>query len=80
MTYNYQSEYIDYMMLKISTLDLKHLDIVLESLSKIKKEDPSEETIKKLQPIHYHYYKTHKLNFLDYWNFKRCKELGLEIK
>lgn len=75
----YKNEYIDYMIDKISTLNLKHFDIVRESLSELKTVE-LDSIGKKLKPIHYHYYKDHGLNFLDYYNYKRCMDLGLAIK
>ena len=75
----YKEEYIDYMIDKISTLNLKHFDLIKDSLERIK-ESQVESIGKKLKPIHYHYYTDHKLDFLDYYNYKRCKDLDLPIK
>lgn len=75
----YKEEYIDYMILKISSLNLKHFDIIKESLENLKRIE-TDSIGKKLKPIHYHYYKDHKLDFLDYYNYVRCRELNLEIK
>jgi hypothetical protein len=74
----YKNEYIDYMIDKISTLNLKHFDIVKESLEELKVKEV-DSIGKKLKPIHYHYYKDHKLDFLDYYNYKRCKDMGIII-
>jgi hypothetical protein len=72
----YKIEYIDYMIDKISTLNLKHFDIIKESLEELKEKE-IESIGKKLKPIHYHYYKDYNLDFLDYYNYKRDKDLGL---
>lgn len=74
----YKNEYIDYMIAKISTLNLKHFDVVRESLEDLKSKD-LDSIGKKLKPMHYHYYKDHNLNFLDYYNYKRCVDLKLPI-
>lgn len=74
----YKNEYIDYMIDRISTLNLKHFDIIKESLEDIKIKEV-DSIGKKLKPIHYHYYKDHNLDFLDYYNYKRCRDLGLPI-
>ena len=75
----YKEEYINYMIEKISTLNLKHFDIVKESLENLKTTEV-DSIGKKLRPIHYHYFKDHKLDFIDYYNYVRCRELDLEIK
>jgi hypothetical protein len=75
----YKEEYINYMIEKISTLNLKHFDIVKESLENLKTTEV-DSIGKKLRPIHYHYFKDHKLDFIDYYNYVRCRELDFEIK
>ena len=76
---DYKEEYIDYMIDKISTLNLEHFDIIKENLEKIKKNEPESSLDKKLRPIHSHYYRDFNLDFLDYYNYKRCKDLNLPI-
>jgi hypothetical protein len=76
----YKDEYIDYMIDKISTLGLKHFDIVKESLDKIREDFSDTSFSKKIQPIHSHYYRNHHLDFLDYWNYKRCRDLDIPVK
>jgi len=82
MEYNikYRDEYLNYMIDKITTLNLKHQDIIIESLNNIRKNEPDSTFIKKLIPIHSHYYRDMGLDFLDYFNFQRCKELNLKIE
>jgi len=75
----YKEEYIDYMIDKISTLNLEHFDIVKENLLNIKVMDLPISIGKKLQPIHSHYYRDCGLDFLDYFNYKRCKDFNLPI-
>jgi len=75
----YKEEYINYMIDKISTLDLKHFDIIKESLENLKTTEVNS-IGKKLRPIHYYYFRDHKLDFIDYYNYVRCSELALEIK
>lgn len=74
----YKDEYIDYMIDKISTLNLKHFGIIKESLYNLKKVE-FDSIGKKMRPIHSYYYRDHKLDFLDYYNYRRCKDIGLSI-
>jgi hypothetical protein len=76
---DYKVDYIDYMISKISTLNLKHFDIIKESLERFKTKQV-ESIGKDLKPIHFHYYTNYKLDFLDYYNYYRCRELNLEIE
>lgn len=75
----YKEDYIDYMIDKISSLNLNHFDIIKDSIDKMR-DIENEQIGKKLKPIHYHYYIEHNLDFLDYYNYKRCRDLNIPIK
>lgn len=75
---DYKEDYIDYMIQKISTLNIEHFDMVKDSLEKFKTKKVDID--KELRPIHFHYYENHKLDFLDYYNYRRCRKLNLNIK